>query len=48
MKMEAKNRFTPMKQGVIQDKSMEIHVASMSNDVEQQNHEENNKKLEEK
>jgi len=37
-----------MKQGVIQDKSMEIHVASMSNDVEQQNHEENNKKLEEK
>ena len=29
--MEPKNRFAPMKQGVIQDESMEIHVASMSN-----------------
>jgi len=28
-----------MKQGVIQDESMEIHVASMSNSGEQQNHE---------
>jgi len=28
-----------MKQGVLQDESMEIHVASMSNGGEQQNHE---------
>jgi len=43
MKMEAKNIFAPMKQGVLQDESMKIHVASMSKGVEQQNHEENNK-----
>jgi len=32
-----------MKQGVLQDESMEIHVASMSNGVEQQAHEEDSK-----
>ena len=37
-----------MKQGVLQDESMEIHVASMSNGGEQQEHEEKKKKLEEK
>jgi len=36
-----------MKQGVLQDESMEIHVASMSNDGEQQEHEKNNRKIEE-
>jgi len=34
-----------MKQGVLQDESMEIHVASMSNGVEQQEHEKKTKKL---
>jgi len=41
--MEAKKIFAPMKQGVLQDESMEIYVASMSNGVEQQNDEENSK-----
>jgi len=36
-----------MKQGVLQDESMEIHVASMSNGGEQQEHEKNNSKIEE-
>jgi len=31
-----------MKQGVLQDESMDIHEALMSNGVEQQEHEENN------
>ena len=43
--MEAKNIFAPMKQGVLQDESMEIHVASMSNGGEQQEHEKTTKKL---
>ena len=37
--MEPKNRFAPMKQGVLQDESMEIHVASMSNGGEHKKHE---------
>ena len=45
--MEPKNRFAPMKQGVLQDESMEIHVASMSNGRQQQEHEKNNSKSEE-
>jgi len=36
-----------MKEGVLQDESMEIHVASMSNSGEQQEHEKNNSKIEE-
>jgi len=36
-----------MKQGVLQDESMEIHVASMSNSGEQQEHEKNSSKSEE-
>jgi len=36
-----------MKQGVLQDESMEIHVASMSNGGEQQEHEKNSNKSEE-
>jgi len=36
-----------MKQGVLQDESIEIHVALMSNGGEQQEHEETTKKLEE-
>ena len=36
-----------MKQGVLQDESMEIHVASMSNGGEQQKHEKNSSKSEE-
>jgi len=36
-----------MKQGVLQDESMEIHVASMSNGGEQQEHEKNSRKIEE-
>jgi len=36
-----------MKQGVLQDESMEIHVASMSNGGEQQEHEKNSSKSEE-
>jgi len=34
-KMEPKNTFTPMKQGVLQDESMGIHVVSMLNDGKQ-------------
>jgi len=34
-----------MKQGVLQDESMEIHVASMSNGGEHQEHEKIAKKL---
>jgi len=34
-----------MKQGVLQDESMEIHVASMSNGGEQQEHEKTAEKL---
>jgi len=34
-----------MKQGVLQDESMEIHVASMSNSGKQQEHEETEKNL---
>ena len=39
------NRFAPMKQGVLQDESMEIHVASKSNGGEQQEHEKTTEKL---
>ena len=46
-KMEPKNRFAPMKQGVLQDESMEIHVASMSNGGEHKKHEKNSSKSEE-
>jgi len=45
--MEPKNRFAPMKQGVLQDESMEIHVASMSNGGEHQKHGKNSSKSEE-
>ena len=38
-KMEPKKKIAPMKQRVLQDESMDIHVASMSNSGEQQEHE---------
>ena len=46
-KMEPKKKFAQMKQRVLQDESMDIHVASMSNSGEQQEHEKNSRKIEE-